>query len=58
MTTRWIVAAAAAVGVGVLAVPMLLGSDPPAYLDNDAPELVASHEPTCRPSARRTWTSR
>jgi len=48
MTTRWIVAAAAAVGVGVLAVPMLLGSDPPANLDNDAPQLVASHEPTCK----------
>ena len=48
MTTRWIVAAAAAVGVGVLAVPMLLGNDPPAYLDNDAPELVASHEPACK----------
>jgi peroxiredoxin len=50
MTTRWIVAAAAAVGVGVLAVPMLLGSDPPRYTETDAPPLAASHEPapTCK----------
>jgi peroxiredoxin len=46
MTTRWIVAAAAALGAGVLAVPMLLGSDPPLYMD--APPLAASHEPACK----------
>jgi peroxiredoxin len=48
MSTRWIVAAAAAVGVGVLAVPMMLGNDPPIYVD--VPQLAASHErtPTCK----------
>jgi len=38
MTTRWMVAAAAAVGAGVLAVPMLIGRSEPVPID-----LVASH---------------
>ena len=41
MTTRWIAAAAAAVGVGVLAAPMLLQDDP---LLADLPQLAASHD--------------
>jgi len=41
MTTRWIAAAAAAVGVGVLAAPMLMHEDP---LLADLPQLAVSHE--------------
>jgi cytochrome c biogenesis protein CcmG/thiol:disulfide interchange protein DsbE len=42
MTTRWIVAAAAAVGVGVLAVPMLMGRTERVQMEE--PGLMASHE--------------
>ena len=41
MTTRWILAAVASIGAGVLAVPMILGSEPPIYMDE--PPLAASH---------------
>jgi thiol-disulfide isomerase/thioredoxin len=52
MTTRWIVAAVTSVGAGVLAVPMILGSDPPVYMD--MPPLAASHEQTATCKADRT----
>jgi len=41
MTTRWILAAVASIGAGVLAVPMILGNEPPIYMDE--PRLAASH---------------
>jgi peroxiredoxin len=40
MRTRWIVAAAAAIGVGVLAGPMIFG---PEHVRMEEPELMASH---------------
>lgn len=41
MTTRWIIASAAAIGVGVLAVPMMLGNAPP--VGTEVPPLAVSH---------------
>jgi peroxiredoxin len=50
MTRRWAAAAAAALGVGVLAAPMMLG-DPPAF--TGAPQLAPSHEKTAACKADR-----
>jgi hypothetical protein len=41
MTVRWMIAGAAAVGAGVMAVPMLLGRT--ARVDVDEPAMMASH---------------
>jgi peroxiredoxin len=46
MNVRWIVAAVAAVGAGVMAVPMLLGRGA-ASVDPSAPPMMASH-PTAK----------
>lgn len=42
MTTRWILAAVASVGAGVLAVPMILGNEPPIHMEE--PRLAATRD--------------
>ncbi|HEX2454861.1 MAG TPA: TlpA disulfide reductase family protein [Vicinamibacterales bacterium] len=54
MTTRWIVAAAAAVGVGVLMVPMLLGRTPKAESDPVTSIASGSEGATCKASNKAT----
>jgi peroxiredoxin len=49
MNTRWLVAAAAAIGVGVLVGPMLFGD----RAGTQAPGQVASHEPGAACSAKK-----
>lgn len=51
MLIRWVAAGAAAVGIGMFAVPMMLGSDPPSY-SQTAPSLAASHTPACKSDRR------
>ena len=42
MPVRWLIAAVASVGVGVMAVPMMLGSDPPVFEARHAGAAEAS----------------